>query len=245
MYAPTIAELALFACIFAAAILYSSVGHAGASGYLAAMALFTVPPDHMRPAALVLNILVATIATIRFAWSGYFAWRIFWPFALASVPFAYLGGSISVPGYIYKPLVAMVMLFAAYRLFRNRAVFARRRIPAPAGLACGAVIGLLSGLTGTGGGIFLSPLLLLTGWAETKESSGVSAAFILVNSIAGILGLMTRSVSFPAMLPYWAVAALLGGLVGSELGSRRLGNPMLRGLLSLVLVIAALKLMLT
>jgi len=238
-------ELSLITCIFAAALLYSSVGHAGASGYLAAMAIFGVAPESMRPAALVLNILVATIATVRFYRAGCFSWSIFWPFALASVPFAFLGGALTLPGTIYKQVVGLVLLFAAYRLFRDCVADVTKRIPAALGLLSGAGIGLLSGLTGTGGGIFLSPLLLFMGWAETKESAGVSAAFILVNSIAGIIGLFTKPVVLPNMLAYWAIAALGGGLLGSELGSKRLGNPTLRRLLAVVLVIAGIKLMLT
>ncbi len=234
----------LIACIFAAALLYSSVGHAGASGYLAAMAIFGIAPESMRPAALVLNILVATIATVRFYRAGCFSWPVFWPFALASVPFAFLGGTLTLPGTFYKQIVGLVLLFAAYRLFRHRVADSNRRIPATLGLLSGAGIGLLSGLTGTGGGIFLSPLLLFMGWAETKASAGVSAAFILVNSIAGTVGLLTRPVVLPAMLPLWAAAAIVGGLLGSELGSRRLGNPTLRRLLAVVLVIAGGKLML-
>jgi uncharacterized membrane protein YfcA len=199
----------------------------------------------MRPAALVLNILVATITTFRFHRAGCFSWSVFWPFALASVPFAFLGGALTLPGAIYKQAVGVVLLFAAYRLVRSQPAETRKRIPAPLGLLCGAGIGLLSGLTGTGGGIFLSPMLLFMGWAETRESAGVSAAFILVNSIAGIIGVFTKPVTLPSAVPYWAIAAVVGGLIGSELGSKRLANPTLRKLLGVVLVIAGVKLMLT
>ena len=161
------------------------------------------------------------------------------------MPFAFLGGALTLPGTIYKQVVGLVLLFAAYRLFRKHVADATRRIPTLLGLLSGAGIGLLSGLTGTGGGIFLSPMLLFMGWAETKESAGVSAAFILVNSIAGIIGLLTKPVVLPNMTFYWAIAAVVGGLIGSELGSKRLGNPTLRRLLAVVLVIAGGKLMLT
>jgi len=241
----TMTDLLLITCIFAAALLYSAVGHAGASGYLAAMAIFSVAPESMRPAALVLNILVATVATVRFYRAGCFSWSIFWPFALASVPFAFLGGALTLPDTIYKQVVGLMLLFAAYRLFRNHVADTTKRIPTLLGLLSGAGIGLLSGLTGTGGGIFLSPMLLFMGWAETKESAGVSAAFILVNSIAGIIGLFTKPVVLPNMVSYWAIGAVVGGLIGSELGSKRLGNPTLRRLLAVVLVIAGGKLMLT
>jgi len=239
------AELALILCIFVAAVLYSSVGHGGGSAYLAAMALFNVAPDTMRPASLTLNIFVATIATVQFYRAGCFSWSIFWPFAAASIPAAFFGGALTLPVRAFKVAVGLVLLFAAGRLVWKPVADVAHSLPKVPALICGAAIGLLSGLTGTGGGIFLSPLLLVMGWAETKQSSGVSAAFILVNSIAGIIGLMTKPVTFPAMLPYWVVAAILGGLIGSELGRRRLTNPTLRRLLAVVLVIAGLKLIFT
>jgi uncharacterized protein len=238
-------DIALFLCIFAAALLYASVGHGGGSGYLAVMALFNVAPESMRPAALALNILVASIGTYRFYRAGCFSWRLFWPFALASVPAAYFGGSTALPYTHYRQLVGLVLLVAAGRFFYKPWSDTARPVPIHLALACGAGIGLLSGLTGTGGGIFLSPLLLIAGWADTKTTAGVSAPFILVNSIAGILGLMTKSPTLPAMLPYWILAAVVGGFIGAELGSRRLASPTLRRLLAIVLVIAALKLVFT
>lgn len=239
------ADVALILCIFIAAVLYSSVGHGGASAYLAAMALFSVAPETMRPASLTLNIFVATIATVQYARAGCFSWQIFWPFALASIPAAFVGGWLTLPGRAYRIVVGIVLLLAAVRFVWKPVADSAKPIPTPIALGCGGAIGLLSGLTGTGGGIFLSPLLLVMGWAETKLSSGVSAAFILVNSIAGIIGLMTKPVTFPPMLPYWIVAAIAGGLIGSELGRRRLSNPTLRRLLAVVLVIAGLKLIFT
>lgn len=235
-------DLLLVICIFAAAVLYSSVGHGGGSGYLAAMALFGLAPSEMRPASLALNILVASIGTVRFYRAGCFSWRLYWPFAAASIPCAFVGGAITLPGDWYKRIVGLVLLFAAYRLFTTPSNESAKRVPVPLALVCGAGIGLLSGLTGTGGGIFLTPLLLLTRWAETRQAAGVSVAFILANSIAGILGLLTTDPIIPSQLPYWAIAAVGGGLIGSELGSRRLQNKALRRLLALVLVIAAFKL---
>ena len=235
--------------IFAAALLYSSVGHAGASGYIAAMALFGVAPAVMKPTALVLNVLVATIATVQFYRAGCFSFTLFWPFAVASMPLAFLGGAMTLPGSFYKPVVGVVLLFAAYRLLRvPREVVAKpgtKPVPLPSALVSGAGIGLLSGLTGTGGGIFLSPLLLFMGWSETRESAGVSAAFILVNSIAGLAGLLTGLADLPRAMPLWAAAAVVGGFLGSGLGSLYLGSPMLRRLLATVLVIAGAKLILT
>lgn len=230
--------------IFAMATLYSSVGHAGASGYLAAMALVGVASEIMKPTALCLNILVATITTIQFARAGCFSWRLFWPFAITSVPAAYLGGKIDLaPGY-FGPLVGVVLLAAAIRLLLTRRTAIEREIHSPIIPIClviGAGIGLLSGLTGTGGGIFLTPILLLMGWAGPKQSAGVSAAFILVNSISGLLGLLTGLQQLPAALPWWAAAATVGALVGSQLGSQRFQSATLKRLLGLVLLIAAAK----
>ncbi len=243
MTTETISLLTLM--ILAAAMLYSSVGHAGASGYLAAMALLSVEPTIMKPTALCLNILVASIASYQFARAGCFSWQLFWPFAVASVPAAYLGGAITLPGEYYRPLVGAVLLLAAVRLLFAQPPAADAEIKPPHLVLClvaGAGIGLLSGLTGTGGGIFLSPLLLFMGWAETKQTSGVSAAFILVNSVAGLLGLLSGWDRIPSAIPLWAVAAIAGGLIGSHYGSRRLQSVALRRLLALVLVVAGLKL---
>ncbi|MCZ7398623.1 MAG: sulfite exporter TauE/SafE family protein [Candidatus Methanoperedens sp.] len=233
--------------IFAAGLLYSSVGHAGASGYLAAMALFGLAPDIMKPTALLLNILVATIATFQFHRAGYFSWNIFWPFALGSIPFAFIGGALSLPGSFYKQVLGIVLLFAAYRLFQYRhsaATDAFKPVPVFWAVIFGAGIGLLSGAIGVGGGIFLSPLLLFMGWARTKETAGVSAAFILVNSIAGISGHLASVKFLPDVIYPWAFAAVLGGIIGSSLGSRRFVNATLYRLLAVVLVIAGAKLML-
>ena len=242
----TVAVLTLL--IFAAAALYSSVGHAGASGYLAAMALFNLAPPVMRPTALVLNILVALIASTKFYRAGHFVWRLFWPFALTSVPLAYLGGRITLPNVYYKYLVGVVLLFSAYRLLKNPNVGDTASKQAPAlwlMLLLGAVLGLLSGLTGVGGGIFLSPLLLFLGWAEMRQASGVAAVFILVNSISGLLGLLSKAPTLPSQIYFWAVAAVLGGLIGSEFGSRRIAGANLKRLLAVVLIIAGIKMMLT
>jgi len=237
--------------IFAAAILYSSVGHAGASGYLAAMALVGVAPEVMKPTALSLNILVATIATIRYYRAGYFYWSALWPFVIGSIPLSFVGGAITLPGYLYKPAVGLVLLYAAYRLFRSTVKRPTESadkgisIPTVPAVAWGGGIGLLAGLTGTGGGIFLSPLLLFTGWAGTRPTSGASAAFILVNSVAGLAGNFASVQSLPDALPVWGVAAAVGALIGTQLGTRHLQSNGIRRALALVLVIAGLKLMLT
>lgn len=223
-------------------MLYASVGHAGASGYLAAMTFVGMPTPMMRPTALVLNLLVASIATIRFSRAGFFSWRLFWPFALGSVPLAYVGGVITLPGHWYRTLVGLVLWTAAVRLWLDIRMAATHAPPMLTAILCGAVIGFLAGLTGTGGGIFLSPLLLFMGWAQIRETGGVSAAFILVNSMAGLAGNPASLGNLPAQLPLWACAAVAGGLIGAELGSRRIGTPTFRRLLGLVLLVAGAKL---
>jgi uncharacterized membrane protein YfcA len=239
--------LALAALIFAAALLYSSVGHAGASGYLMAMALFGLAPAVMRPSALTLNVLVAAIAAYKFWRAGRFSWPLFWPFAATSIPFAYVGGLLQLPGHIYKPLLGLVLLYAAWHFLRRPESDQRALTPLPrlAALAIGAGIGLLSGLTGVGGGIFLSPLLLMAGWGHMREVSAVAAVFILVNSVAGLLGVITHAPALPAALPLWALAAAAGGWIGAEYGSRRLRSEVLQRLLAAVLAIAGVKMLLT
>ncbi|HEV2845128.1 MAG TPA: sulfite exporter TauE/SafE family protein [Thermoanaerobaculia bacterium] len=242
----TPSELGLAALILIAAVLYSSVGHAGASGYLAVMALWGIAPETMKPTALTLNILVATIGTVKFYRAGHFSWRLFWPFALASVPCAFLGGGLSLPGHIYKPVVGAVLLFSALRMLKTTARAEdegeRAFPPIWVGLVWGALIGLLSGLTGVGGGIFLSPLLLVMGWAGIRATAGVSALFILVNSVAGLAGHLSSVAHLPANLPLLLAAAGIGGWIGAHYGSRRIPTRKLRWLLAVVLVIAGFKL---
>ncbi len=241
-------ELWLASLIFIAAVLYSSVGHGGASGYLAAMALFGMAPAVMKPTALVLNIIVAAIASFKFIRAGCFDKSLFWRFAVGSIPCAFVGGSIAIPTQIYKPIVGVVLLYAAGRLgFTNGSSQPQegRDVPNWLSVSLGMVIGLLSGLTGVGGGIFLSPLLLLNGWATIKQSAGVSAAFILVNSIAALLGYLTKLPTLPSSLWLWSIAAAAGGWLGAEYGSHRIGSRALQRLLAVVLVIAGMKLILT
>lgn len=243
------ADLLLAGLILIAAALYSSVGHAGASGYLAAMSLFGLAPEVMRPAALALNITVASLAVYRYTRAGQNDWRLLIPFAVTSIPAAFVGGLIDIPPALYRPLVGMVLLFSAFHFARTAHRAAAlddlaRRPPLPAALGLGAALGLLAGLTGTGGGIFLSPLLLFMRWAATRSASGVAAAFILVNSIAGLAGTTFSVGSLPSALSVWAIAALVGGLIGTQLGTRALPVPGVRYALALVLVIAAGKMML-
>lgn len=241
--------IVLAAAFFGAAVLYSSVGHAGASAYLAAMGLLGVAPDVARPTALALNIVVASFVTFRFWRRGYVAWRALAPFLVGSVPLAFLGGSLPISGALYKQLVGVVLIVAAIQLART----ARRAAQTDTGKAqphpptlpavgIGAGIGFLSGLTGTGGGIFLSPVLLIAGWAETRAASGMAAGFILANSISGLAGNLSRLAALPPDLPLWLGVVIVGALIGSEIGTRKAPTFRLREALSVVLVIAGLKL---
>lgn len=241
---PEIYVLLLAAGMFCGAVLYSSVGHAGASSYIALMALFGVAPAVMRPTALALNILVATLASVRYLRADLFRWRVVWPFMIGAVPFAFLGGAIQIPGAYYRPIVGAVLLVSGARLLWPKELAANREPTDPPvliGILFGAAIGFLAGLTGTGGGIFLSPLLLFAGWSSTKTASGIAAVFILGNSIAGLMGNVAIVRALPPDLPYYAVAVLLGAVIGTTLGIRW-QPPMVLKALGLVLIIAGLKL---
>jgi len=239
------------AALFAVAVLYSSVGHAGASGYLAVLALAGLAPEAMKPTALVLNLVVAAVGAIQFTRAGHFAWRTFWPFALASVPAAYAGGALKLPVGTYKAVVGVVLLLSAAWLFwtarraspEQDARADARNPPLAAALPIGAGLGFLSGLTGVGGGIFLSPLLLFLGWAGTKRTAAVSVWFILVNSASGLLGHVASVERVPPEVRLWAPVVLVGGVIGSTLGSRVLPGPAIRVVLAVVLVLAGLKLL--
>jgi len=239
---------ALAAGMLVASFVYASVGHGGASAYLAAMALAGLAPPDMRPIALALNILVSTLATFKFWRAGYFRWRLFWPFAAVSIPFAYLGGAITLPSHLYKAVVGLVLVYAGWQLWRSyRKGHEMRDVRAPAvplAMAIGAAMGLLSGLTGVGGGIFLSPLLLMLGWAGTKETSAVAAPFILVNSIAGLTaGFMAGTAALPQATWLLAATVMVGGWLGAEYGSRKFANPVVRRVLAVVLAVAGAKMM--
>ena len=234
--------------IFFAALLYASVGHGGASGYLAVMALLSVAPETMRPAALILNVLVSSIALYKFYRVKAFSWQLLLPITVGSVPFAFVGGLISLPSHLYKPIVGLVLILAAWQIFvraKGDSTQIHQRPSKIALVGMGAGLGLLSGLTGVGGGIFLSPILILMNWAETKMISGIAAAFILVNSLSGLAGVITKGFTLPEGLLFWALAAVIGGAIGAEYGSRRLANPIIRRLLALVLLVAGSKMILT
>ena len=242
----SVSETLIIALLFfAAAALYASVGHAGASAYLAVMGLFNFAPAVMKPTALALNILVAAVATVKFYRAGLFSWALLWPFAVVSVPAAFIGGALMLPARWYNVVVGVVLLYAAVWMFRSALrplIVETHPRPIWAALVAGLAIGFLSGLTGVGGGIFLSPLILYMGWAETRATSGVAAPFILVNSIAGLLGHVSSVSQLPPNIPIWGAAAVLGGWIGASYGSKRAPAPVLRQLLSLVLVVAGVKL---
>ena len=242
-------ELLLTLLLFLVAAVYAAVGLGGGSGYLAVMGLAGVPPEVMRPTALALNILVASLGTWQYVRAGYFSARLFWPIALASIPFAYLGGYLTLPPEIYRPIVGAVLIYSAWRLWRStmpgqELPAVRADLPVWVAVVAGAALGFVSGLIGIGGGIFLGPLLLLAGWADTKQALGVTAAFVLVNSISGLLGRLTAVPELPANLWMWLVAAGLGGWLGARLGSRRLNPRILRRLLAMILLVGGLRLLL-
>lgn len=244
----------LVAAIFVMALLYSSVGHAGASGYLAAMAIVTImPQSEMKAVALTLNIFVGVIGSYRFIKAGHFDWRTFWPLGLCAVPLAFIGGLWKLPPLVFKPLIGVVLVYAAVMLTlrvlkAKKATSSDEKLPTmpplPIAIFAGGGLGLLAGLTGTGGGIFLSPLLLLTNWASPQRTAAVSIVFVLVNSVAGLGGVISDGAALPAALPYYIIAAVSGGLIGSALGAKKLPGDGIRLLLALVLLIGAAKMFL-
>jgi hypothetical protein len=245
---PTLLAL-LASGMLVAAFLYASVGHGGASAYIAAMALAGIAPAEMRPLALQLNVLVSALAAYKFYRAGHFRWPLFWPFAVVSIPAAYLGGAIVLPGTAYKILVGLVLLYAGWQLWwsarAGEELRPLRPLPVALAMAVGGVLGVLSGLTGVGGGIFLSPLLLLFGWAGTKQTSAVAAPFILVNSLAALVAGFVRNPVAPPDYAWWLMAAVMvGGWAGAEYGSRRFANPLIRRVLAVVLAIAGGKMVL-
>ena len=235
--------LLLAAAIFVIALLYSSVGHAGASGYIAVLTLFGFGVEVIRPTALTLNILVAAIGFIQWWRGGHFVWSLFWPFALLSVPAAFLGGWLHVPAHYLKILIGLVLWFSAWRLLYRKEDPTEIACPArPTAIASGAGIGFLSGLTGTGGGIFLTPLMLFCRWAKVKEVAAVSSLFILVNSSSGLAGYVKSGRELPDFAWPLAVVVAVGGFIGSRLGSRHMPARGIAMLLAVVLVIAGTKL---
>ena len=227
------------------AALFTSVGHGGASAYIALMALFGLAPGVIRPTALALNVLVTSFSSLRYYQAGLFNWRTLWPVLLGAIPMAFIGGGIQLPGNFYKPLVGVVLLIAAVRLLMPqelKSTLTPRDIPVGWGVACGLAIGFLAGLTGTGGGIFLSPILLFMGWSETRTASGVTSVFILCNSLAGLAGNYASLGALPSQLWLFVPAVLIGAAFGTRLGISTLAKRGILRALGVVLVIAGFKL---
>ena len=244
-------DLLLAALFFAVATLYSSVGHAGASGYIASMALLGFAPEQVRPTALALNLLVGGIGLFRWWRGGHVRWGNVLPFVLASAPAAFLSAQVTLPKESYSMLLGIVLLVAAVGVFRHASraeaedeAARGRNVPWLAGLLVGAAIGTLSGLTGTGGAIFLTPLLLFARWMPTREASGASVAFVWINSLTGLAGLLHSGQSLPAMLPWWLGVGAIGALIGTQMGLKWLPVRGLRLALGVVLLIASGKLLL-
>ncbi len=236
--------IAIAVAIFAVALLYSSVGHAGASGYIAVLALSGLAVEEIRPVALTLNILAAAVGFCQWWRAGHFVWSLFWPFMLLAAPAAFFGGWLRVPGAYLKIVLGLVLWFSAWRLLRRgENPSAVSRPPRPVAIASGAGLGFLSGLTGTGGGIFLTPLLLFCRWAKVKEAAAVSSLFILVNSASGLAGFAGSGRELPGFAWPLACVVAVGGFLGSRLGSHHLPARGIARLLALVLLIAGTKLL--
>jgi uncharacterized membrane protein YfcA len=236
--------LLISAAVFVAASLFALAGHTGASAYLAIFGLAGMTPDAIKPTVLSLNVVVGSVAVYKFARAGHFSWRLIWPFILTSIPFSFLGGLISLPTPIYRILVAVVLVYAAFRMLFDMPNKNGNPPDFPAvwlSILLGAGIGFTAGLIGIGGGILLSPILLLTGWASPQLTAGTIAIFVLVNSVSGLLGHWTASMQLPAQLPIWGAVALIGGWIGAEIGSRRLSANFLRRMLGSILLVSGLR----
>lgn len=233
--------------IAAMAFMYASVGHGGASGYLAVLALFSVAPATMKSSALVLNIFVSLISFVQYYRGGHFKWKLFLPFALASVPASFLGATVPLEAAIYKKILGLCLIFPILKLagFIGKEQDYTVELKWAYGLAIGAIIGFLSGMIGIGGGIILSPVILLFHWGKMKETAAVSALFILVNSVSGLSALLLKGYSPPSEIYLWLLVAVVGGFAGAWLGSKKFDSRVLRYLLAVVLCIASTKLILT
>jgi uncharacterized membrane protein YfcA len=236
-----------YGLLFVVAFLYASVGHGGASGYLALMALFSFTPEVMKPTALLLNLFVSLTSFIQFYRGGHFKWKIFLPLAIASVPFAFLGGSITVDSAIYKKVLGILLLIPIGRFlfFPNIPVTELKKSNTILSLIIGASIGFLSGLIGIGGGIILSPILLLLKWTDQKQTAAISALFIFVNSLSGLAGQLTKGIHFSTDMYAYVGIAFAGGLCGAYFGSLKFNQNILKYVLAIVLMLAAYKLLFT
>jgi uncharacterized membrane protein YfcA len=233
--------------LFIVAFLYAAVGHGGASGYLALMAVFGMLPEVMKPTALLLNLFVSLSAFLLFYKEGHFKWKIFLPFALTSIPFSFLGGMIALDASIYKKILGVLLLIPVVRLaaFPNKDINDLKQSTFFLSLLIGACIGFLSGLIGIGGGIILSPVLLLLAWTNQKQTAAISALFIFVNSLSGLAGQLTKGINFQSEMFILVGVAFAGGSVGAWLGAKKFNQNILKYLLATVLLMASVKLLLT
>ena len=235
----------LFYCLlFIVAFLYASVGHGGASGYLALMAIFAVSPAIMKPTALLLNLFVSSTSFIQFYRGGHFKWKTFWPFALASIPLSFIGGMMAIESSVYKKILGALLLIPVIRFFFFKNTDPKDFKPAsiPLSLVIGGSIGLLSGMIGIGGGIILSPVLLLLKWTDQKQTAAISAAFIFVNSVAGLGGQLTKGFEFNGHMVAYVGIAFAGGICGAYFGALKFPQTVLKNTLACVLALAAYKL---
>lgn len=233
--------------LFVVAFLYASVGHGGASGYLALMAIFSFAPDVMKPTALLLNLFVSMVSFIQFYRAGHFNWKLFLPFALASIPFSFLGGLVVVDATLYKQILGVFLLvpIARFLFFKNPDDKAISTSNVMLSLLIGSGIGFLSGLIGIGGGILLSPIVVLLHWANQKQVAAISALFIFVNSLAGLTGQLIKGVDFSTNMFLFVAIAFAGGMGGAYVGAIRFNQNGLKNVLALVLLMAAYKLLFT
>ncbi|MBC7536594.1 MAG: sulfite exporter TauE/SafE family protein [Ferruginibacter sp.] len=239
--------LIFYALLLIIAFLYASVGHGGASGYLALMAIFSFTPAVMKPTALMLNLFVSAIAFYQFYRGKHFLWKLFLPLAIASIPLAYIGGTIHIDAGLYKKILGLLLLIPIIRFifFPNIAVTELRPANPYLSLLIGAVIGFLSGLIGIGGGIILSPVLLLLKWTDQKQTAAISALFIFVNSLSGLAGQFTKGIEFTGDMWFYVIIAVIGGCGGAWFGSLKFNQTILKRILAAVLLMASVKLFLT
>ncbi|RYG04484.1 MAG: sulfite exporter TauE/SafE family protein [Chitinophagaceae bacterium] len=236
-----------FSLLFIVAFLYASVGHGGASGYLALMAIFAISPLVMKPTALLLNLFVSSVSFAQFYRGRHFKWKIFWPFIATSIPFSFAGGTMAIESHMYKRILGALLIIPVIRFFffPNASRTDHKPSTIPLSLVIGAVIGLLSGMIGIGGGIILSPILILLKWTDQKQTAAISAAFIFVNSVAGLAGQLVKGITFTQDMVLYVGVAFVGGIAGAYFGSLKFPQTALKYVLATVLALACYKLLVT